>query len=774
MSTAITADTEERARNLAGTIREALVYLVDRESRDIRRMLPEALEAVEQAVPDQGSMRAASEALRALLGPDLTGRPERQATLDTLDQYDRALAQALRPPANVKLVIWDLDDTFWRGTLAEGDALDIPASHMEMVRELTRRGIVNAICSKNDFSAARSRLEQVGIWDHFVFPRIAFSPKGELIRDIIEQAQLRAENVLFIDDNMMNLEEARYYNPGLQTLDARLLPTLLERPGLAGKPDEGRRLAQYKMLEQRVRERGSASSNDEFLRHSDIRLRITPTREEDAERVHDMLARTNQLNFTKRRLSLDEVRALISDTSRSTATIAVRDRFGDHGVVGWYCLHDGTLEHFLFSCRIINLGVEQYVYEHLGRPRLEVSGETASSPFESETALDYLTLETQTHERQSTPESGPVLPARRLRIYASGACDMYYLVGTLANPLTEVIFECNTFRGETRGVNVATEYLRSCFEMTDEDKAFCSRHFHNYTGQTAFRTRLLEGEHDYALFSFNDDAELFIHQHRDRPDLRVVLSESASYSVTPVLPPDGQDADAWLCEHFHSRGLITPERFRDNLQWIARQLPSRTRILLMTLPEYDYFRNALPSFPQYRRQCLRLNRVIRELCATDERFGLVEMNRYITDRSHFTDYVMHLRPERGFMIACEALRQMARHPVDADPLADLPVEGRRIVLLGKGLETLPCLLSLVAAGVKVEACASLEGGFSLGQDGPALRPVSTLAGRKSDFFAIVTPQLGTQADVLKELGYADRHDRWVLPESAFNLDWKER
>lgn len=768
MTTTNHDDVGARAQELAATIREALIHLLDRESESIRRVLPAGLASVQASFPADAAVQGACDALHALLA---TGdRPERPATLAALERLDQVLAAALQPIASVKLVIWDLDDTFWHGTLAEGDMLEIPPAHVEMVQELTRRGIVNAICSKNDFAAAQRRLQEAGVWECFVFPRIAFAPKGELIRDIIEQAQLRAENVLFVDDNALNLEEARYYNPGLQTLDAQRLSTLLALPGLAGKPDGGKRLAQYKLLEQRAQERGSASSNEAFLRQSDIRLRIDPTRAGDAERVHDMLTRTNQLNFTKRRLSLDEVVALIADPSRETATIAVRDRFGDHGVVGWYCLHEGRLEHFLFSCRIINLGIEQYVYAHLGRPRLDVVGETASSPFEAEGALDYITLDTEVTPAE--PQASRRHEHRRLRIYASGACDMYYLVGTLANALTDVTFECNTFKGDTRGVNVATEYLRSCFEMTDADQEFCRRHFHNYTGQTAFNTRIFDGDYDFALFSFNDDAELFIHRRRGNPDLRVVLSESASYSVTPVTPPPGADADAWLCEHFDAEGLITPERFRDNLLWLAGRMPAHTRLLLMTLPEFNFFRNAIPTFPQYRRQCLRLNRVIRELCATDARFGLVEMNRHITDRSHFTDYVMHLRPERGFMIACEALQQMATHPVQADLAAHLPLRGRSIALLGKGMETLPYLLALLAAGVEVGACASQDGGFSIG--GQDVQPLAALAGRAREFFAIVTPQLGADGSVLQELGYANDADRWVLPQEVFNLDWKER
>ena len=49
----------------------------------------------------------------------------------------------------IKLVIWDLDDTFWKGTISEEPVEQI-SRNIKLVRDLTDRGIVNTICSKND------------------------------------------------------------------------------------------------------------------------------------------------------------------------------------------------------------------------------------------------------------------------------------------------------------------------------------------------------------------------------------------------------------------------------------------------------------------------------------------------------------------------------------------------------------------------------------------------------------------------------------------------
>src|SRR5947207_2533847 len=85
----------------------------------------------------------------------------------------------------VKLLIWDLDDTFWSGTLTEGGITPIPRNG-ELVVELSKRGIINSICSKNDHDAAKAKLIELGVWDYFVFPTISFSPKGQAVAEMIE------------------------------------------------------------------------------------------------------------------------------------------------------------------------------------------------------------------------------------------------------------------------------------------------------------------------------------------------------------------------------------------------------------------------------------------------------------------------------------------------------------------------------------------------------------------------------------------------------------
>ena len=60
---------------------------------------------------------------------------------------------------SIKLIIWDLDETFWHGTLSEGEVSQKP-EYIKFVKEITDRGIMNSIVSKNDYDKAAKVLTE--------------------------------------------------------------------------------------------------------------------------------------------------------------------------------------------------------------------------------------------------------------------------------------------------------------------------------------------------------------------------------------------------------------------------------------------------------------------------------------------------------------------------------------------------------------------------------------------------------------------------------------
>ena len=278
-----------------------------------------------------------------------------------------------------KLIIWDLDETLWDGILSEGGIVFKPEI-LNFIEELTTKGIVNSICSKNTYADVKNKFLLSGFksfWDLFVFPSISWTPKGERVSNIIKDMNLRAENVIFIDDNISNINEVKFYAPDIMTAHPCEIPKMMEELYLVNDYDfEHTRLKQYKILEAKSFARGE-SSNEEFLRKSGIRICLKKDCLENIGRIKELIRRTNQLNFTKFR---DEN---LEETIKNTesAYIIAEDNYGNYGICGFYSLDkkENRLIHFLFSCRIMNMGIEQFVYSFLGKPQIELKGTVASS-----------------------------------------------------------------------------------------------------------------------------------------------------------------------------------------------------------------------------------------------------------------------------------------------------------------------------------------------------------------------------------------------------------
>lgn len=262
-----------------------------------------------------------------------------------------------------KLIVWDLDDTLWNGTLAEGDSLEPIESRIEAIRTLNEQGVVHSICSKNDPNSAKEYLQSIGMWDQFVFPDISFEPKGFRVKRIVENMQLRFPDVVFVDDNKGNLREVEFECEGITTFDATendidaFLEDLIENT-----QGSSSRVGRYRILEEKHRDREkSAGSNEDFLRSTDIR--VTFLRMADnlphAQRIEELINRTNQLNFLKTRVKPGEISEMLVDPNSYESSVFVWDKYGNYGLVGFGSLTKEGLNHFTFSCRTMNMGIER-------------------------------------------------------------------------------------------------------------------------------------------------------------------------------------------------------------------------------------------------------------------------------------------------------------------------------------------------------------------------------------------------------------------------------
>lgn len=421
---------------------------------------------------------------------------------------------------NIRLVVWDLDETFWQGTLEEGNVV-VPELNSSVVMTLARRGIISSLCSKNDIDAVRARLERDDLWKWFVFPAIAFTPKSNLIGPLIEQMALRPQTVLFIDDSRLNRAEVLDRVPGINVAAPDIIPALLDHPQLRGKDDSTlSRLGQYKILEKRQSVIANSESPDEFLRNCEIVISFHTDIERQFERIHELVNRTNQLNFTKQRWdeNVEVARksyfdAVSKDHTRHACYVKVRDKFGYYGICGFYeIVQPGLAIHFAFSCRILNMGVEQFIYQKLRFPWVKVVKPCAGQ-LQKKNMVDWITVVADA-ERGDGPAKAPQSDCR---LCLRGPCEIIQSVHYL-RPYYETVEE---FQYPKSGWGIYRSLLRYTMladELAERGIAGLKQlglpaDFGGFDF-AALPSAFLSGNAEIGIFSFAMESEISLYRHR--------------------------------------------------------------------------------------------------------------------------------------------------------------------------------------------------------------------------------------------------------------------
>ena len=274
--------------------------------------------------------------------------------------------------AKIKCVVWDLDNTLWRGVLVEdGPAkLRLKPQIVEIIKKLDERGILHSIVSKNNFEEALAVLKGLGIDEYFLCPQISWQPKSEGIAAIARQLNIGIDTIMFVDDSEFELQQVKAVHPDVRVLNAihylDIADTEVCQVSVSSESRKRRRLYQVESQRQNV----AGSFGDDytaFLRHCNIRLNICPMTEENLNRVYELTQRTNQMNFSGNRYERGVLEQIRSATHLDTYVLDVEDRFGSYGVVG-FCIVDSRvplMTDLMFSCRVQSKRVEHAFLTHI-------------------------------------------------------------------------------------------------------------------------------------------------------------------------------------------------------------------------------------------------------------------------------------------------------------------------------------------------------------------------------------------------------------------------
>lgn len=545
--------------------------------------------------------------------------------------------------SKIKLIIWDLDDTFWIGTLSEGE-IEIPNKNIKLLNLLCDCGVISSICSKNNKQHVLSKLKEHGISELFVFSSINWESKGSRVKSIVEDMKLRFSNVLFIDDNISNIEEVKFFCKDIMTSSPEIIDDLLNYFSEREITDPDRkRLAQYKILEEKRTNRNSFSSNEEFLYDSDIKITIGTDCENSVDRILDLLLRSNQLNFTKIRPTKDELIKTLKEYD--CGYVSVSDKYGHYGIVGFYALKDNVLFHFCFSCRTLGMGIEQYIYNHLGRPQMTIVDEVISN-LDDTNKPGWIKLCDSLYETNTKANA-----TSNSKVLIKGPCDLFQILPYISD---KSCIDTDFTHIKDNGITVEstghTTHIVNALSLTDNQKETLLNEL-DFIDESIFNKKVYSN-YNVVIISILSDANLGVYRRKATGE-KVAFLEGFhpltdknnwdSYVKGEYNSNNKKITYAWL-EEFSSKyefcGINTPEQIVENLLYIRKNLPANCELVVMLGGELYYEKNTFPAYKNRHIVHKQINDKLRTI-AKDNNITLIDVNKYLIDQSSFYDHFNH-------------------------------------------------------------------------------------------------------------------------------------
>ncbi len=303
-------------------------------------------------------------------------------------EYGERVARILAAQRGLsrKCLVLDLDNTLWGGVLGddglEGIALGEGSAEGEAhlafqryVKQLGERGVILAVCSKNDAGTAeavfRGHPEMRLVRSDFAAFIANWDDKAINLPRIAAQLNIGLDSLVFVDDNPAERARIRESLPEVAVPELPADPAYYVRcladagyfEAVAFTTEDRQRNEQYAANALREAERKSYQSLAEFLQRLDMAVQFGPFASVDLARVAQLINKTNQFNPTTRRRSLDEVAAIAADERCLTLQFRLVDRFGDNGLVSAMILRPAEagildIDTWVMSCRVFGRELE--------------------------------------------------------------------------------------------------------------------------------------------------------------------------------------------------------------------------------------------------------------------------------------------------------------------------------------------------------------------------------------------------------------------------------
>lgn len=294
-----------------------------------------------------------------------------------------------------KALIFDCDNTLWKGVVGEDGFEGIEMSNMtkdgavfaevqSLALALNRKGVLIGLCSKNNHDDVCEIIESHKDMQlksgNITIKKINWSDKASNLKEIANELNIGLDSLVFVDDSPFEVNLVRSHLPEVTVF--QVPERLYEYPSmirecmglffnLSFTAEDKKKVDMYTQQAQREATKKEFADVKEYLASLKLKITVFENCESIISRLSQMSQKTNQFNLTTKRYTEGNIQNFISSPTYEVFAFSVSDKFGDSGITGLSIVEAdqdkqlAQIDTLLMSCRVIGRNIEYAFMDYI-------------------------------------------------------------------------------------------------------------------------------------------------------------------------------------------------------------------------------------------------------------------------------------------------------------------------------------------------------------------------------------------------------------------------
>ncbi|KJU86476.1 FkbH domain-containing protein [Candidatus Magnetobacterium bavaricum] len=289
-----------------------------------------------------------------------------------------------------KCLVLDLDNTIWGGVIGDVgvDGINVNLNDpigeaylafQAYVKDLKNRGVILAVCSKNDEDIAKEpfihhdnmclKLDDIAC---FV---ANWNDKASNLDNIANILNIGVDSLVFFDDNPVERDIVRQFLPDVTVIDVpddpgmyvRTLEEAMCFDWLQLSKEDIIRSDSYIQNQKRKALEPFYVDYDSYLRSLEMKAKVGYVGMPEIQRFVQLINKSNQFNLRTKRYSESTVTQMMDDASSyALIYLSLEDKFGSYGIILSLILKKidtiAFIDTWIMSCRVLKRGIEDVAF----------------------------------------------------------------------------------------------------------------------------------------------------------------------------------------------------------------------------------------------------------------------------------------------------------------------------------------------------------------------------------------------------------------------------